>query len=62
MLPNDVNILFSYINTKLRDEYPSLEDFCRSNMLDRNSICEKLLSAGYIYDEELNKFVYKREG
>ena len=28
MLPQDPNILLSYINTKLRDQYPSLEALC----------------------------------
>lgn len=59
MLPNDPNILFSYINTKLRDEYPSLEEFCRSNMYDAADICRKLSAVGYIYDAASNKFIYK---
>ena len=28
MLPQDPNILLSYINTKLRDQYPSLDALC----------------------------------
>lgn len=57
MLPNDPNILFSYINTKLRDEYLSFEELCRSNMYDATAVLKKLAAAGYVYDAESNKFV-----
>lgn len=59
MIPNDPNILFSYINTKLRDEFPSLDEFCRSAMLDIDELSEKLAAAGYIYDSKGNRFVPK---
>ena len=31
MLPKDPYILLSYLNTQLRDNYPSLEEFCAAN-------------------------------
>ena len=37
-LPNDPNILFSYMNMMLRDRYPSLEEFCIFNDADLNGI------------------------
>ncbi len=55
-IPNDPAILLSFINTQLRDFYPSLEEFCKSNALDAQSITEKLASIGYTYDEAQNRF------
>ena len=56
-LPKDEVILLSYVNTKLRDFYPSLEEFCKEVGVDRGYIIEKLGKIDYVYDEELNKFV-----
>ena len=30
MIPEDPVILLSFVNTKLRDEYPSLDELCAS--------------------------------
>lgn len=57
MLPNDPMILLSYVNTKLRDEYPSLGALCDDLQTDKKELEEKLLSVGYTYDEGLNRFV-----
>ena len=56
-LPKDEVILLSYVNTKLRDFYPSLEEFCKEVGVDRGYIIEKLGKIDYEYDEVLNKFV-----
>lgn len=56
-LPKDEVILLSYVNTKLRDFYPSLEEFCKAAGVDRGYIIEKLEKIDYKYDEVLNKFV-----
>ena len=58
MIPNDANILFSFINTKLRDEYSTLDEFCAANMCSIDEICDKLDKIGYYYDDKLNKFVF----
>lgn len=55
-LPNDPIILLSYINTQLRDNYPSLKELCSSLHLDQEDLCEKLASAGYSYSEAANQF------
>lgn len=57
MLPNDPMILLSYVNTKLRDEYPSLGALCDDLQADKKELEQKLLSVGYTYDEGLNRFV-----
>ena len=56
-LPSDPNILLSVINTKLRDEYFSLDDLCDSLDIEKDRLTEDLKSAGYKYNEALNQFV-----
>lgn len=55
-IPNDPAILLSYINTKLRDEYPSFDELCRSLDLPAEDIAEKLAKIGYSYNKERNCF------
>ena len=57
MLPNQPMILLSFINTKLRDDYESLDALCDDFHVAKDEIEEKLASIDYEYDEELNKFV-----
>lgn len=57
MLPQDPMILLSYINTKLRDFYPTLDALCDDMQLDRNELENKLGGIDYSYNPELNKFV-----
>ncbi|MBR2177097.1 MAG: DUF4250 domain-containing protein [Clostridia bacterium] len=56
-VPNDPVILLSYINTKLRDEFPSLEELCKVYSLQQEEIKSRLSAVGYEYDPALNKFV-----
>ncbi len=56
-LPNDPMILLSYINTKLRDFYKSLDDFCEDTNCNKDEIINKLQSIGYEYNNDLNKFI-----
>lgn len=55
-LPNDPFMLLSVVNTKLRDFYSSLDAFCDDANISKNDLCERLSSAGFEYDAELNKF------
>ncbi|MBQ8961486.1 MAG: DUF4250 domain-containing protein [Ruminococcus sp.] len=55
-LPNDPVILLSYINTKLRDEYPDLEELCKSLSIQQSELEGKLSAIGYSYDKEKNQF------
>lgn len=55
-LPNDPIMLMSVVNTKLRDQYSSLDALCDDMGADKQVIIDKLASVGYNYDEELNKF------
>ena len=56
-LPNDPIMLYSVINTKLRDFYPSLEALCADMGIEKNELNEKLNSAGFEYNKEINQFV-----
>ncbi|MFQ9510110.1 MAG: DUF4250 domain-containing protein [Lachnospiraceae bacterium] len=56
-IPTDPVILLSYINTQLRDFYPSLDEFCKANDINKNDIIKKLASISYDYDEKLNQFI-----
>lgn len=55
-LPEDPAILLSYVNTKLRDEYPSLEELCGSLCVSKEEIEKKLVTIGYVYSAETNSF------
>ncbi len=55
-IPNDPVMLLSYINTQLRDFYPNLKDLCSSLTIDEQSLCSKLESIDYRYDETTNQF------
>jgi len=55
-IPNDPAILLSFINTKLRDDFPDLGELCSSLLVSRDDIETRLASIGYVYDPEKNCF------
>ncbi len=57
MIPQDPVMLLSFINLKLRDYYPSLQECCDSLSIDPRELTQKLLTIGYQYDETRNQFV-----
>lgn len=56
MIPQDPMILFSYVNTKLRDEYPTLDRLCDDMDIPREELEDRLLQAGFHYDAARNRF------
>lgn len=56
-LPNDAFMLFSVVNTKLRDCYSSLDALCDDMGESKDDIISKLASIGFEYDEKDNRFV-----
>ena len=54
--PKDPMMLLSWVNMKLRDFYPSLDNLCEDLEIDKNELVEQLASAGFEYNCELNKF------
>ncbi|MBR5892540.1 MAG: DUF4250 domain-containing protein [Bacteroidaceae bacterium] len=55
-IPQDAMMLMSFVNMKLRDEYPSLDELCASMDIDRRWLEGKLAAVGFEYSEENNKF------
>lgn len=55
-LPADPMMLYSVLNTKLRDEYPNLKKLCEDMHINEEDITQRLSMAGFEYDEELNQF------
>jgi hypothetical protein len=55
-IPQDPMMLFSFVNMKLRDEYPSLDELCASMDIEREWLVDKLAAVGFEYSEENNKF------
>lgn len=56
-LPKDPYMLLSLVNMRLRDQYTSLEDFCRSLDVNEVDIKSKLEEIGYEYSKKSNQFV-----
>lgn len=56
-MPEDPIMLYSYINTLLRDKYSSLDELCRSRCVDVEMIKSKLGAVGFEYSSEYNKFI-----
>ena len=50
-------MLLSYINTQLRDFYPSLEELCSALSLDRETLDKTLSSIDYFYDRDKNQYL-----
>lgn len=57
ILPQDPNMLYSLINMKLRDEYPSLSSLCEGLDINEADLRRQLADAGFRYDAENNRFV-----
>lgn len=57
MLPQDPIILLSYVNTKLRDNYSSLDELCGDLDADKEELVRKLEGVNYVYSPERNQFI-----
>lgn len=55
-LPKDPMMLYSYINTQLRDNYASLKELCSALDAEEGEIITVLEGAGFSYDPERNCF------
>lgn len=56
-IPKDPVMLLSFVNTQLRDNYSSLEEFVSAYQCDMEELEAKLKSIDYEYDKALNKFI-----
>ena len=59
MLPNDINMLVSFLNTKLRDDDMSLEHLLEINDINLNEFMTCLDRNGYFFDENNNQIKAK---
>ena len=57
MIPKDPAILLSYVNAKLRDEYPSLMELCAALDADETALRETLAGLDYRYEPVYNQFI-----
>ena len=55
-IPNDPVMLYSYLNTKLRDQYSNFDALCDDMDLNKEEILAKLSIMDFHYDEEKNQF------
>ena len=55
-LPKDPMILLSFVNTKLRDEFTDLEEFCKEEDISIESLKEQLGKIGFQYNETIRQF------
>lgn len=56
MVPQNPEMLLSFINMKLRDEFETFEELCNVLDIDADEISEKLHNAGYEYLPDQNQF------
>lgn len=59
MLIKSPIILLSFVNTKLRDDYSSLDKLCDDLNQNEDEIKQILASIGFYYDNNLNQFKQK---
>lgn len=58
MTPNsDPVILLSFINTKLRDQYKTLDLLCDDLSMDQKALADRLAEIDYFYSKEQNQFI-----
>jgi hypothetical protein len=55
-MPKDPVMLLSFVNTQLRDHYPSLAELAAAYMVDAKEITDKLAQINYTYSAEKNRF------
>ena len=55
-LPEDPMMLYSFINMKLRDFYPSLDAVCEDMNVERDEIVRTLKTVGFEYNPVRNRF------
>ncbi|MEY8395241.1 DUF4250 domain-containing protein [Lachnospiraceae bacterium 45-P1] len=56
-IPKDPAMLLSYINTQLRDFYPSMSELCKALSISKEEVDRTLASIDYRYEEDRNQYV-----
>ncbi len=55
----DINIMFSMLNMKLRDEFSDLDDLIKSLSVNKEELLKRMEDNGYYYSERKNQFKRK---
>ena len=55
-IPQDPYVLMSFINMKLRDEFPSLDELCATLGISKQWLIDRLAMIGMEYSKENNRF------
>lgn len=55
-LPKDPVMLLSFVNMKLRDQYPNADELCRAFGISAKELDQTLQSIGYTYDPDHNQY------
>lgn len=55
-LPKEPMMLYSFINMKLRDFYPSLDALCEDMNVRKEEIIQTLKEVGFEYNPAQNRF------
>lgn len=55
-IPTNPDMLVSFVNMKLRDEYASLEELCDDLDINFDELCQNLHNAGYEYSTDAKRF------
>ena len=56
-VPQDPIILVSFVNTKLRDQFATLEELCQTYELNQAELCQKLDNIDYQKADPTNQYV-----
>ena len=56
-LPNDPMILLSFVNTKIRNQYHTLDALCEDLQIEKSELIDVLKGIDYEYDESRHQFV-----
>ena len=55
-LPEEPMMLYSFVNMKLRDSYPTLDALCEDMNVEKAEILRRLKMVGFENDPERNRF------
>lgn len=59
MLPNDINMLVSFLNTKLRDDDMTLEHILEINDANTDEVMSQIEAHGFEFDKTINQIKKK---
>ena len=54
--PTDPFILMSFVNQQLRDNYPSLDELCKTLDINKDKLIQELNNAGFEFCQKNNRF------